>query len=242
MSSTHRMREIVRSPPLLLSSDTTSNFLFNLSRPYGSIQQVSLISAVLPITMYTVTSLNNVLRYSSASSIEIQPGDYTISQLLSTIQSQLVLDTVVFPGGITVTMGTYSNLISFASPNSFSMPFGNISRSIGGLLGYLPVDLPTSISHTSQGVFDLARPRALIIAIDQLQGGDAPPGFLRMLPITGDSGELVIYTRTLDIPDRVFTTPLSLSQIRVRVTGEDGSVVDLNGAGILLLLELVIAD
>jgi len=238
----HRMREIVRSDVnnLVLGTDSTADFHVNLSRQYHGIQQVNLISAAIPITFYTVTTLNNILRY-GATSLEVTPGDYTISELVSAIQVGLSLDNTTFPsGGVTVTRGVNTNKVTIAATDSFPMLLSNSTRSIAPLLGFLLEDRNTATSHTSQNVFNLATPLAFIVTIDQLPGGDAPSTFLRLLPISGDSGELLLYTRTLDIPDRVFLNPLSLSQIRVRITDEAGISVNLNGAGVLLLLELVI--
>jgi len=201
--------------PLIISNTDESQFVIGLE------------SASIPLSFYVVNETNNLFILDGIT-IGIAFGNYTISALLTQLNSQLI--TAGFPSTTFFAYNANSNklFITRASGTSKFFPIANNAQK---LLGYL--DQIYAIDEEFSNIVNLTYTTGITFRLDNLQTSnrDASSGGgstnLSRIPITTPA-----YTILQFFNNQPFYTTLKtkvINQISVSLIDDDGELLIFNG-------------
>lgn len=172
--SSIRVYDLVINSEDRLNYDTTTstNFRVNLANPINSrIIGYGLKSAVIPKTNYNIPVIRNTFTFFNSAStftITIQAGNYTMTQLLAEIKTQLDLTGL---DTYTVTYDPISGKVTFSAatfPFILNPTLDNSQGSILYKLGFVPGQAYAGLTVTSPNVADISGIKSVFIKIKQL--------------------------------------------------------------------------
>lgn len=232
---------------VIISSDdrttgTNSNsFSVKLKNPVYNVTAVELEDAFVPYTLYNIrTGINTSIYFDDGApkAFNIAVGGYTIAGLLSALETAFNSASTNF----TCTYSTTTRKITIArSAGTFSLLCTSTSTAMWSVLGYsTSADTSDAASHVADNIFDLAKPRYILLKIDefgddvQTTGGGIGTFYL---PIEDNFGEITHYA-----PEKkqmvVLSRPTSIFQLKISSYYSDQSLVDYNGVSLDLILKL----
>jgi hypothetical protein len=214
---------------------TSSDFVVNLSQRVV-IKSWTLEWIEIPLTMWNITSRNNVISFTEDSILKtatIPVGPYNGSSLASAIKT--AMDTA--SGGyntFTVTYNPDNYTLSFvASPNQFQL---NCSRALfpARECGFLPVDTSFGTTITSTQVISLERPHSIVVSIKELDNaiitGHASVNGVFVVPITENIGAVQFYRPKAGRVSRILQQPIYTNTLAIKLCDFGGRLIDLNGS------------
>lgn len=173
----------------------SNSYKIKFNKPYMDVIQIQLVTTDIPNSLYNVDEYHNILYIShnggAITSISITPGNYSISDLTSALQTAL---NTAF-SNYTVTVNTITKFITITNttPVTFTLYFrGNTSKygpfgetvynyrdnSIGPIIGFDHSDYTSALSGgnyvlTSPNIYNLKLCRYLVLRIKGLERTDS---------------------------------------------------------------------
>lgn len=189
-------------------------------------------------TVYTVTSALNTLVYvdnsAATRTVTITAGYYTGATLISALKT--AMDTASNPQTFTLTLDTATQKITFTSASNFSITYA--SSTIAPIIG-LRADKATGTSAVMDTTINLTHSfNGAFIEISEAQdkGNDLKNNVQWSLyyPMSVGSGSLLVLGSE-EVP-QILTFSTQIGTFTIRVRNQRGTVVDMNGGELQLLL------
>lgn len=230
---------LIDSRDRLSYSNSSSDFTIELPEAITNIERVRLVAANVPNTIYNVRSTNNIIRWTrgSAFTYTIPEGAYTVTNLLSTIQTGM---NAADANSYTLTYSSTTYKVTIAGSAAFVLNWSGSSTPYY-MLGFSSSDSSSGTSHTGTNVANMMLPYNLLVEIPQLgpltitSRNNGRCTFT--VPIDVNSGNMVNFTEG-NYEQKLNTGNLTLYKLDVRLLHYDRTAVNLNGADWNLLLSL----
>lgn len=166
-----------------------NDYVVETNYVYKNITSITLLSCVLPNTIYNIYENNNLIHFEETDSVVltavIPPGDYTLTTLPTAIKTAME---AVGNSTYTVTIDATTSRITITSDLSGGTGIFNLrwagdtvkkgfngshvilrEDSIGNVLGFLPVDLTGANSYTATGIVNLNTLPYLLLFIENIE-------------------------------------------------------------------------
>lgn len=219
-----------------LGSLSASDFNVNIGQGLY-LDQIQLDAVQIPYTYYNVNSTNNTLVInwnSSNTTLTISPGNYTLSQLGTALNSAVG----TINSNITCTLNsiqwTFTFSFSAASPSTGQLILSQ--STINRLIGFpSTTDTTNSSNLTSTSVALLLDQAFLFINIDgvgdNIISSTNGNKYTFYVPVSVVGGEMLVYQTDLD-QNQVLKVnqPVKYSSLHVRLYDNFGNILNLNGS------------
>ena len=220
-------------------SGTSSDFTINPQPSINSVKSIKLLSAEIPRTAYTVDSTNNHLFFNDGANrlASLVYGYYNTTTLATAILNALNLSTST-AGPFTVNISSISGLITITSTSAISIVTGNFS--IHSLLGFT---VPTASATTLTGIYvvNLSLPNYYIIDIsgyNSIVSSCNPMDYGSFVVMAKtSSGGIDYFAINSDFHMRDIGIS-NINQLSIRIKKGGGSIINLNGAPVVLVFEI----
>lgn len=252
----------------------TANYNISLPERITDVKTATITNIEIPITFYIISSNfgNNYFRISKTGStpevITITDGNYTISELITEINTQLLATNTatlisisnsknksVFTNADT----TYDYIIDFDVDSVGGNDKYNLKTKMGWLLGFRKSSyniLPVGQTITSENLIDLNGPRYLYLAIDEFNKNNQNTFVSQMATSiinkniiarisldthTHPFGTILPATRysgLLVSDTRTYTGKIDLQKLNVQLLNEYGKPIILNGMEFSFCMEI----
>jgi hypothetical protein len=224
------------------TSGTSSSFMLQYRlRQFSNCDKYYVTGVSIPFSYYVVNSSNNVLTFlnpgigSNSTVITIPPGNYSFSQLQSTIQTSISAINSQF----TITYNVNTGLYSFSTTTqAFGLDASASTSILSNLMGFLPQVYPASTSTiTSTNVADLSGPKYLYVVSNALafqsefEAISSNPNIRNVIcaiPVNVNSFEIIIYENHDDADAMPFHKPFP-NIIDIQLIDCYGNPINLNG-------------
>ena len=224
-------------------NNQTSNTIFHL--PHINIRKsntvtITVLNAQIPSSFYNVNSGNNTLVYNEndgeIQTVTLTPSNYNINTLKAHIVSLIPSFNITYSSSsnkLTISHSTYDFTL-FSSSTCFE------------LLGFSDINhISTTLSLISDNVINLFTVRNLQIASDNfiLNNIDAASpnssNILASIPVSTSYNNIISYANIHDVYSEINNTR-NLTNLHIKLTDQDGNVIELNNAHWSLTLLLSI--
>lgn len=224
-------------------NNQTSNVIFHL--PHINIAKssnitITVLNAQIPSSFYNVNSGNNTLVYNEndgeIQTVTLTPSNYNINTLKAHIVSLVPSFNITYSSSsnkLTISHSTYDFTL-FSDSTCFE------------LLGFSDINhISTTLSLISDNVINLFTVRNLQIASDNfiLNNIDAASpnssNILTSIPVTTSYNNIISYANIHDVYSEINNTR-NLTNLHIKLTDQDGNVIELNNAHWSLTLLLSI--
>jgi len=228
------------------NSNSSSNFKIQLSN-FVDGTTISLKQFLIPNSIFNiVTGVNDRIVWNRSStnySYQIAAGKYTITNLLSTIQSGM---NTTDANSYTLSYSSTTFKTTIAGSAAFILNWSsnpNASTSIWRELGFINNDTSSATSHTGTNVVQLHHPLTFIIQIQELgYSGITNRGvpFTFLCIMNSGNGEVQelsennYFNQTVHLLDHT----IHLNSLTIELKYPDGSSLSLNGADWIMILEI----
>lgn len=230
-----------------LSSGNSSNCTIPLPTHWTKIHSVSLESFIVPNTSYNIRAgVNDYIPFRRSSTnyaFQITPGSYTITSLLSAIQTGM---NAADANTYTCTYSAITMKATIAGSGAFILNFAtgtNASTSCWRELGFSQADTSSTTSHTGSNVVSLEKPSTLFINIPELRypvsTSNSADYHTFIVPLTENAGNLVFFSTTSQFDQRIaFSSPISFSELTFLLKDRSNVASSLNGGEWAMILKL----
>jgi hypothetical protein len=205
--------------------------------PDGFHIYLSVVSCLIPYSFYNINNRNNVLQYSfdgiTINTLSIPIGNYNVNSLLSFLKSNLV--------AFTITYNNITNKFTFTHPtNNFMFMSSSTCLQI---LGFNNNETISSVifSLTSVNCVNVYTIRTVQVNsnlitynINKVQKNNFC--ILCSVPITCTPFSLIEYINRTNFKTNLFLN--RISNIKIKLTDDNGNLIDLNGCHYSLTLQL----
>lgn len=210
------------------SSGDVSNFVLNLT-PSIRISSAAYTSSEIPFTFYATNNTNNQIQFTVGANTylaTISPGNYEITSYVDTVQTQM---NALFPG-FTVSYARETHKITINNSTNFTiLATSSASRQLG-----VATTAAQSTTWTSQNAVDISGPKYLLLHSLALTNQKIIKSYVDSLPsdvvakisIVGAPGDILIDNVNQNL---LYRTPQLIDKIDIRLTDENGELIDLNG-------------
>ena len=232
---------LINSKDRITGNSSKFQIQYNM-RQFYKCDSFYITSVVIPSSFYVVNSNNNLLFFvdnnGGTHELIITPGNYTPSDLVSTIQT--FLTSLNSNAGWTISYNSNTGFFSFSTTSlAFGLEAEQINNILFNLMGFpqqiYSVDTTTK---TSTNVADLTGPRYLCInssslsfkyAFEPISSNIKLNDVICMIPIKVNSFDVIIYENYNDESNkRPFGRDLP-NIIDIYLTDEEGNAINLNG-------------
>jgi hypothetical protein len=236
-------------------SKSTSDFTFSLGETL-EISDVAIKSVSIVNAEYNIKAGHNTLVVNNGlvdSTITVPAGQYTLSELITTIETQL---TSIYGGVNTLTLGANNKKLTFSTTTALRYGTDLTTSPIGFILGlgdernafsttYYPEI--ASVAFVAPFLPNLQGANNYHIVsntIGQGQGSllknnDKRPIILTV-PVTQDFGSVINYeVNEIKLNKRHFSRPVNIQEIDIKVIDDDNELVDLGGTNIEIILQIL---
>ncbi len=200
---------------------------------------VSVQHAVIPYTFYNVNSSNNVLKYSInsvISTVVITPGNYNVYNLSTFLSSHM--------SDFTISYDTISNSYTFTnSTNDFTILSSSTCLS---LIGFITQDTTSSSRILiSNRAVNLAQIRCICVN-SNLKTNNINKSSLNnfsiiaSIPINVSPYSIVSHANMNNFRVNTFTN--IISSLSIKLTDQNGTLIDLNGSNWAMTLQFDVVD
>lgn len=228
---------------------TNEDFSLNLSNHYWlqSVKGVIVKQITVTNVFYNVDSTNYSFTYEIAgvpSTVTVAAGQYTITQLLSALDTAMVADGVV---GFSSSLNAITQRVDFSSTTAIEYLYaGNDMAEILGITTGNGSDVTSFSAQAApklDGVTNLAIASNTLGENNYLSSDQKIQDVIAIVPVTGPYGDVIHYQSQeaeLDSWDALsFRQGKNISQIDVRVFDKDkNTLVDLTNHDIDILLKV----
>ena len=212
-------------------SYSSNNFTIPLPIPMRA-KYISLLEVVLPNSIYNVDSSNQILPINDGTTninILINPGAYTITNLVSQLQNQLNSSS----SGFTFTYSSTTLQLTISRTTNFSLRFGSVSNNISYVLGFTSTDTNLSTTFTGTNVIALNSPMSIYIRINDFIDGYTSSGLpytFRQTVTMNNPG--VIIDEKINLWPFTICLPMcqNIQHVQIVLYKANGSPLNLNGS------------
>ena len=244
-----------RDPESISASDFIVSY--NNAPCMANVNKLAIKNIIVPNVFYNINSSgynrrnsgNNKLFVKNITSgvefsIEVNPGNYTISELITEINTLLSLSVA----GLSITQDTITKKLKFTSSGDL---FGYSTDSMGTYLGMInPPDFDSSglLVYQLEGFSNLSGVKEVFVSSSKMSDGthlvvaqgNTLPVFATV-PISVGFSEFQSYIAPSSPLDEVlfpsFTAGSNLRSIDVRVLDSYGNILDLGGLNIVIIFK-----
>ena len=253
------------------NSSQLINYNIALPERINDVRCISVTNVEIPMTMYNISaSLGNntfyILKSGNPLLLTISDNNYTISSLVTAINSQL---TSSFSSDISLNIDTnhkcyfdssnnYNYTIDFAVDSNGNSDKYNLKNKLGWVLGFRDAsyNMVSSGKLYSEAVYDITGTKYLYLAVDEFTKGNQS-SFISPLPRSlinknilarialnnaiygfGNMYEVNRFGGALVSDTRSYTGKADLQKLNIQLLNEFGNPVNLNGLDISLCLEV----
>jgi hypothetical protein len=220
--------------------DNTANCIYYLpviEIPDGHHIYLSLQNASIPYSFYSITSFDNTFEFGLVgdppTTTFIQPGNYTITQLVGVIQAAM---------GTSYTI-TYSSITAKLLFTHTSSNFVIYANTINHILGFSKTTNTTSTANLlySRDCVNLNQIRAINVEINfpTYNVNIAQPNnsnILATIPVYVAPFSIITYTNNNNFRTNLYVN--KLDQIQIRLLDNEGRLIDTNGVQYQMTLQL----
>ena len=206
--------------------------------PDGFHIYLSVVSCLIPYSFYNINSSNNTLFYSvgvgDSNRLTIPIGNYNVNSLLSALKSNI-------SSAFTITYDNIKNKFTFThTTNDFMFMSSSTCLQILGFNNNITI-LSTSLSLTSINCVNVYSIRSIQVNsnlitynINKVQKNNFC--ILCSVPITCTPFSLIEYINRTNFKTNLFLN--KISNIKIKLTDDNGNLIDLNGCHYSLTLQL----
>ncbi len=220
--------------------DNTANCIYYLpviEIPDGHHIYLSLQNASIPYSFYSITSFDNTFSWGLVSgpvnTYYVEPGNYTITQLVGVIQAAM---------GTSYTV-TYSSITAKLLFTHTSSNFVIYANTINHILGFSKTTNTTSTANLlySRDCVNLNQIRAINVEINfpTYNVNIAQPynsNILATIPVYVAPFSIITYTNNNNFRTNLYVN--KLDQIQIRLLDNEGRLIDTNGVQYQMTLQL----
>ena len=206
--------------------------------PDGFHIYVSVVSCLIPYSFYNVNSYNNILYYSfdgfTIYNLTFTLGNYNVNNVLNYLNNNLL-------NGFSVTYDNIQNRFTFIhATNDFMFMSNSTCFQLLGFTNNMTIS-SSSLSLTSINCINVYNIRTIQVNsnlltynINKLQKNNYC--ILCSVPITCTPFSLIEYTNRTNFKTNLFLN--RLSNIKIKLTDENGNLLNLNGCNYNMTLQL----
>ena len=206
--------------------------------PDGFHIYLSVVSCLIPYSFYNININNNVLQYSfdgiNLITLTIPIGNYNVNSLLSALKTNI-------SSAFTITYDNIKNKFTFThTTNDFMFMSSSTCLQILGFNNNITM-LSTSLSLTSVNCVNVYNIRSIQVNsnlitynINKVQKNNFC--ILCSVPITCTPFSLIEYINRTNFKTNLFLN--KISNIKIKLTDDNGNLIDLNGCHYSLTLQL----
>jgi hypothetical protein len=205
--------------------------------PDGHHIYLSLQNASIPYSFYSITSFDNTFIFGlvgdPTTTYYVEPGNYTITQLIGVIQAAM---------GASYTI-TYSSITSKILITHASSNFIIYASTINHILGFSKTTNTTSAANLLYGrdCVNLNQIRAINVEINfpTYNVNIAQPynqNILAIIPVYVAPFSIITYTNTNNFRTNLYVN--KLDQIQIRLLDNESRLIDMNGIQYQMTLQL----
>ena len=206
--------------------------------PDGFHIYLSVVSCLIPYSFYNININNNVLQYSfdgiNLITLTIPIGNYNVNSLLSALKTNI-------SSAFTITYDNIKNKFTFThTTNDFMFMSSSTCLQILGFNNNITI-LSTSLSLTSVNCVNVYNIRSIQVNsnlitynINKVQKNNFC--ILCSVPITCTPFSLIEYINRTNFKTNLFLN--KISNIKIKLTDDNGNLIDLNGCHYSLTLQL----
>jgi hypothetical protein len=205
--------------------------------PDGHQIYLSLQNANIPYSFYSITDFDNTFIFGlvgdPATTYYVQPGNYTITQLIGVIQAAM---------GASYTI-TYSSITSKILITHASSNFIIYAASFNHIIGFSKTTNTTSAANLLYGrdCVNLNQIRAINVEINfpTYNVNIAQPynqNILAIIPVYVAPFSIITYTNTNNFRTNLYVN--KLDQIQIRLLDNENRLIDMNGIQYQMTLQL----
>lgn len=220
--------------------DNTANCIYYLpviEIPDGHHIYLSLQNANIPYSFYSITSFDNTFIFGlvgdPTTTYYVQPGNYTITQLIGVIQAAM---------GASYTI-TYSSITSKILITHASSNFIIYASTFNHIIGFSKTSNTTSAANLLNGrdCVNLNQIRAINVEINfpTYNVNIAQPynqNILAIIPVYVAPFSIITYTNTNNFRTNLYVN--KLDQIQIRLLDNENRLIDMNGIQYQMTLQL----
>jgi len=220
--------------------DNTANCIYYLpviEIPDGHHIYLSLQNANIPYSFYSITGFDNTFVFGlvagPATTYYVEPGNYTITQLIGVIQAAM---------GASYTI-TYSSITSKILITHASSNFIIYAASFNHIIGFSKTTNTTSAANLLYGrdCVNLNQIRAINVEINfpTYNVNIAQPynqNILAIIPVYVAPFSIITYTNTNNFRTNLYVN--KLDQIQIRLLDNENRLIDMNGIQYQMTLQL----
>ena len=205
--------------------------------PDGFHIYLSVVSCLIPYSFYNINNRNNVLQYSfdgiNINALSIPIGNYNVNSLLSVLKSNLVAFTITYDNiknKFTFTHPT-NNFMFMSSSTCLQILGFNNNETISSFIFSL-----TSVNCVNVYTIRTVQVNSNLITynINKVQKNNFC--ILCSVPITCTPFSLIEYINRTNFKTNLFLN--RISNIKIKLTDDNGNLIDLNGCHYSLTLQL----
>ena len=205
--------------------------------PDGFHIYLSVVSCLIPYSFYNINNRNNVLQYSfdgiTINTLSIPIGNYNVNSLLSVLKSKLVAFTITYDNiknKFTFTHPT-NNFMFMSSSTCLQILGFNNNETISSFIFSL-----TSVNCVNVYTIRTVQVNSNLITynINKVQKNNFC--ILCSVPITCTPFSLIEYINRTNFKTNLFLN--RISNIKIKLTDDNGNLIDLNGCHYSLTLQL----
>ena len=219
-----------------INNNSYSFILPNLEIADGNYIYLSVQYANIPYSFYNINSNNNVLNYTLNSvnyTITITPGNYNITQLITTLKTLM--------SGFTITYSSITNKITF-SHSTYNFSFLSTST-CQEILGFELKTTYTStlLSLVSVSCISLISIKCINVVSNLLtyninKSNPNNQSILCCIPITTQPNSIIEYKNNNNFRSNLFIN--QISNIVIKLMDQNSNILDLNGLDFFLTIQL----
>lgn len=224
-------------------SGTSTNFVLELPESITNIRQVKLAQANIPNTLYNIiTGTNDIMRWNHAGAFTytIPAGAYTISNLLSDIQTGM---NAADANNYVLSYSSTTFKVTFTGTAAFSLTFSGATTPYQEL-GFTAANTSSGTTIISTNAVSLAQPYNLYITIIELSVdvlttyNNDKPTFV--VPVNVNAGEIIQYSDAANFEQILHysAAPRDIYRLNVRLH-KRSNTVDLNGSEWSFMLDFM---
>ena len=227
------------------TSTSSNDFQIKLANPVTEIKTFEFISCIVSNTIYKIrTNVNDKLDFNDGAnkSITLSQGSYTISNLCSTILTQLNTISSLFTA---VSYDSITMKITISRSAAFNLLFSsgiNKLTSIHKELGFNSTDLTTLLTYTSQNVVQLFNPIGMYIQINELSMPNQTTGncfYTFHVPMAVNSDSIIsVQQNNMYDQKIILTAAQTISTLTIKLKLQDANDFILNNSDFELILKL----
>ena len=229
---------LINSKDRITGNSSKFQIQYNM-RQFYKCDSFYITSVVIPSSFYVVNSNNNqlLINYTGGpSTITITPGNYSASELVSTIQTSLTNINSAW----TITYNTNTGTFSFStSSTAFGLDATGATSILWQLMGFLQQVYSTdTTTKTSTNVADLTGPKYVQIVSNALsfkssfEPGSTNTGVKNVIlriPVKVNSFDMIVYENYNDINNMIPFQREFPNIIDISLVDEEGNTLNLNG-------------